>query len=151
VSVSVLNKSSTMPWRHKGQWTASSPGHFNPRERAPGTHWIECWVGPRADLVDMKKWNLLILPGLKPTHLGHPAHSQLLYWLYVNKYRTELKKSHNCPYLWSWYTTTWKSRIRWQGFSKERAHRNSNRTYFMLWTISVRWSKRLVFIPNYPL
>jgi hypothetical protein len=23
-----------------GEWSASHPGHFTPRERAPGTHWI---------------------------------------------------------------------------------------------------------------
>jgi hypothetical protein len=23
-----------------GEWTASRPGRFTPRERAPGTHWI---------------------------------------------------------------------------------------------------------------
>jgi hypothetical protein len=25
---------------HGGEWSASRPGRFNPRERAPGTHWI---------------------------------------------------------------------------------------------------------------
>jgi hypothetical protein len=38
-----------------GEWSASRPGHFNPWERAPFTHWIGCWVGPRADLDDMEK------------------------------------------------------------------------------------------------
>jgi hypothetical protein len=33
-----------------GEWSASCPGHFIPRERAPGTHWIGGWVGPRAGL-----------------------------------------------------------------------------------------------------
>jgi hypothetical protein len=33
-----------------GEWSASRPGSFNPRERAPGTHWIGGWVGPRAGL-----------------------------------------------------------------------------------------------------
>jgi hypothetical protein len=33
-----------------GEWSASSPGRFTPRERAPGTHWIEGRVGPRAVL-----------------------------------------------------------------------------------------------------
>jgi hypothetical protein len=33
-----------------GEWSASHPGHFTPRERAPGTHWIGGWVGPRAVL-----------------------------------------------------------------------------------------------------
>jgi hypothetical protein len=29
---------------------ASHSGHFNPKERAPGTHWIEDWVGPKTGL-----------------------------------------------------------------------------------------------------
>jgi hypothetical protein len=31
-----------------GEWSASRPGRFTPRERAPGTHWIGGWVGSRA-------------------------------------------------------------------------------------------------------
>jgi hypothetical protein len=34
---------------HGGEWSASRPGRFTPRERTPGTHWIG-WVGPRAVL-----------------------------------------------------------------------------------------------------
>jgi hypothetical protein len=34
----------------EGDWSASRPGRFTPRERAPGTHWIGGWVGPRAVL-----------------------------------------------------------------------------------------------------
>jgi hypothetical protein len=33
-----------------GEWSASRPGHFTVRERAPGTHWIEGLVDPRAVL-----------------------------------------------------------------------------------------------------
>jgi hypothetical protein len=33
-----------------GEWSASRPGRFTPRERAPDTHWIGGWVGPRAVL-----------------------------------------------------------------------------------------------------
>jgi hypothetical protein len=33
-----------------GKWSASRPGRFTPRERAPDTHWIGVWVGPRAVL-----------------------------------------------------------------------------------------------------
>jgi hypothetical protein len=29
-----------------GEWSASHPGRFTPRERAPGTHWIGGCVGP---------------------------------------------------------------------------------------------------------
>jgi hypothetical protein len=35
-----------------GEWSASCPGSFTPRERDPGTHWIGGWVGPRA-ILDM--------------------------------------------------------------------------------------------------
>jgi hypothetical protein len=31
-----------------GEWSASRSGRFTPRERAPDTHWIGVWVGPRA-------------------------------------------------------------------------------------------------------
>jgi hypothetical protein len=33
-----------------GEWSASRPGRFTLSERAPGTHWIGGWVGPRAIL-----------------------------------------------------------------------------------------------------
>jgi hypothetical protein len=33
-----------------GEWSASRTGRFTPRKRAPGTHWIGGWVGPRAVL-----------------------------------------------------------------------------------------------------
>jgi hypothetical protein len=33
-----------------GEWSASRPDRFTPRERAPVTHWIGSWVGPRAVL-----------------------------------------------------------------------------------------------------
>jgi hypothetical protein len=40
-----------------GEWSASVPAVLPPRERAPGTHWIGDWVGPRAclDAVVKKK------------------------------------------------------------------------------------------------
>jgi hypothetical protein len=33
-----------------GKWSASQPGNFNSGERAPGTHLIGGWVGPRPSL-----------------------------------------------------------------------------------------------------
>jgi hypothetical protein len=33
-----------------GEWSDSRRGRFTPRERAPGTHWLGSWVGPRAVL-----------------------------------------------------------------------------------------------------
>jgi hypothetical protein len=32
----------------EGDWSASRPGRFTPRERAPVIHWIGDWVGSRA-------------------------------------------------------------------------------------------------------
>jgi hypothetical protein len=34
----------------RGEWSASRPGRFTPRERAPVSHWIGGWLGPRAVL-----------------------------------------------------------------------------------------------------
>jgi hypothetical protein len=33
-----------------GEWSASRPGRFTPRESTPGTHWIGGWIGSRAVL-----------------------------------------------------------------------------------------------------
>jgi hypothetical protein len=38
-----------------GEWSALRPGRFVPGERAPGTHWIGGWVGPRTGLDDVEK------------------------------------------------------------------------------------------------
>jgi hypothetical protein len=35
----------------RSEWSASRPSCFIPRQRAPGTHWIGDWVGPRAGFV----------------------------------------------------------------------------------------------------
>jgi hypothetical protein len=37
-----------------GEWSASRPGHFNPVERAFGTHWIGGYVGSRDGVDDME-------------------------------------------------------------------------------------------------
>jgi hypothetical protein len=34
----------------EGEWSASRLGRFTPKERAPDTHWIGGWVGPRTVL-----------------------------------------------------------------------------------------------------
>jgi len=41
-----------------GEWSASRPGRFTPKERASGTHWIRGWVGPRAGLGTMVRRNI---------------------------------------------------------------------------------------------
>jgi hypothetical protein len=37
------------------KWSASRPGRFTPGGRAPGTHSIEHWVDPRADVDEVVK------------------------------------------------------------------------------------------------
>jgi hypothetical protein len=41
-----------------GEWLASLPGHFTPWEEAPGTHWTEGSVNPRACLGSLEKRNV---------------------------------------------------------------------------------------------
>jgi hypothetical protein len=38
-----------------GEWSAKGRGRFTPGERAPGTHWIGGWMGPRAVLYAVVK------------------------------------------------------------------------------------------------
>jgi hypothetical protein len=59
-----------------GEWSASRPCLFTPEERAPDTHWIKGWVGPRAGLDEVEKRKFLTLPGLELRPLGFPARSQ---------------------------------------------------------------------------
>jgi hypothetical protein len=35
-----------------GEWSASRPSRFTPKERAAGTHWIGARVGPRAYILN---------------------------------------------------------------------------------------------------
>jgi hypothetical protein len=49
----------------RGEQSASHSGSFIPRERAPGTHWIEGCVGPGASLGIMEKRKILPLPRTK--------------------------------------------------------------------------------------
>jgi hypothetical protein len=42
------------------EWTASHPDRFTPWERAPDTHWIGGWVGPRTGLDDVEKRKILL-------------------------------------------------------------------------------------------
>jgi hypothetical protein len=64
-----------------GEWSASRPCCFTPRERTLGIHWIGGWVCPRAGLDDMEKRKCLTLSGLELRPLSRPARSQSLYLL----------------------------------------------------------------------
>jgi hypothetical protein len=48
-----------------GEWSASHPGRFNPRERASDTNWIGGCIDPTAGLDDVKKRKFLTLTGLE--------------------------------------------------------------------------------------
>jgi hypothetical protein len=64
-----------------GEWSASRPGRFTPGERAPGTHWIGSWIGPRTGLDNVERRKILPLPGLEPQPLDHPSRSQSIHRL----------------------------------------------------------------------
>jgi hypothetical protein len=57
------------------EWSASRPGRFIHREKAPITHWIGGWVDPRVGMDDVEKRKFLTLPGLELWPLGSPARS----------------------------------------------------------------------------
>jgi hypothetical protein len=42
-----------------GEWSASRPGRYTPRERGPGTYRVGGWVGLRAGLDAVKKRTIL--------------------------------------------------------------------------------------------
>jgi hypothetical protein len=81
-----------------GEWSASRPGRITPGEKAPGTHWIEGLVDPRAGLNDLEKRKFLTLSGLELRPLTRKARSQSLYRLcYPGSYLSLVLKS----LLWS--------------------------------------------------
>jgi hypothetical protein len=44
-----------------GEWSASHRGSFTLRDRASGTHWTGGWVGLRAGLNEVAKYNLNVM------------------------------------------------------------------------------------------
>jgi hypothetical protein len=89
----------TAPWRRVGEWKYSSthsltstldggersvsrPGRFTPRERAPGTHWIGSWLGPRAvlDAVVKRKIPSLRRESNPTTPIVQPVVSRYTDW-----------------------------------------------------------------------
>jgi hypothetical protein len=84
-----------------GGWSAPHPGCFTPRERAPGTHWIGGWVGPRAILDAVVKRNVNISSKLKKynffkpwrnTHFQSKMHVKDKY----DQYFPTSKVTHDC-------------------------------------------------------
>jgi hypothetical protein len=76
-----------------------TPRPLYPGERAPGTHWIEGWVGHRADLDDVEKRKFLTLPELELRPLGRPARSQSLYRLRYPGSLTNIFATLGCEHL----------------------------------------------------
>jgi hypothetical protein len=56
-----------------GEWSASHPGHFTPREKAPGMHWIGGWVGPKGILDMVGKTKKLLPYSCQESNLGCQA------------------------------------------------------------------------------
>jgi hypothetical protein len=56
-----------------GEWSASRPRRFIPRERTPDTHWIGGWVDPKAGLDIVEKRKFLTLPKIELRILCRPA------------------------------------------------------------------------------
>jgi hypothetical protein len=65
-----------------GEWRYSSIpdlGRFTPGERAPGTHWIGGWVGPRAGLDAMEKREA-VAPARNRTRTVQPVSRRYTDW-----------------------------------------------------------------------
>jgi hypothetical protein len=61
-----------------GEWSSSRPGRALPLgERAPGTHCIGGWVGPRSGLDAEVRGKILCL--CRGSNPGRPVHSETLY------------------------------------------------------------------------
>jgi hypothetical protein len=64
------------------EWSASLPGRFTPRGRAPSTHWIGGWGGPQSRSGHgVEEKNSQPLPRIEPRSPDLPAPSQSLYRL----------------------------------------------------------------------
>jgi hypothetical protein len=64
-----------------GEWSASHPCRSTPGKRAPVTHWIGAWMGPRTGVGDVGKRTFLTLLGLELQPFGRPVRSQSQYRL----------------------------------------------------------------------
>jgi hypothetical protein len=84
---------STFSWPRlvAGDWSASRFSRFAPWEKAPSTHCIRGWVGPRVGPDDMEKRKFFPLPGFELRPFGRPASIQSLYWLRYPGLRSWLK------------------------------------------------------------
>jgi hypothetical protein len=77
-----------------GDGSASGPGRFTSRERAPTTHWIGgWWVDPRADMDYVEKRKFLTLPGLQlDPSVVQPVASRYADYAILARYAKETKR-----------------------------------------------------------
>jgi hypothetical protein len=81
-----------------GEWLASRPGRFTPRERAPGTHWIRGWVGSGEEKNSQplpKLKSLIILPRAQHYVTELTWLQIYLLWLLLHEFQNLYTEYHN--------------------------------------------------------
>jgi hypothetical protein len=78
-----------------GKWSASRLGRFTPAERAPGTHWIGGWVGPRAGLDNVVKRKFVQPEASRYTDYATPAHDERVVTVFNTIYLLATIKAKN--------------------------------------------------------
>jgi hypothetical protein len=71
-----------------------APAALYPGERAPGTHWIGDWVGPRA-VLDAGARGKILCP-CRGSNPDRPARSQTIYCLSYSSVRWKVKLGNSC-------------------------------------------------------
>jgi hypothetical protein len=101
-----------------GEWSASRPGRFTPRERALGTNWIRGWLGPRAVLDALVKRKIpipcresnprtLIVQPVAQLYTGWDIIQTKISWA-IPTHHTWSQQSHEN--MWSLLLRDWKIR-----------------------------------------
>jgi hypothetical protein len=82
----------------RGEWSASRPGRFNPRERSPSTRWIWGWMGPRAvlDALVKRKIPRPHRESNPRTPIIHPVAQRYTDWAITPKNNAYLIILYNC-------------------------------------------------------
>jgi hypothetical protein len=73
-----------------GEWSASRPGRYTPRERAPGTLWIGGWVDPTY----LKQNHVYISPVTKNLHVFKPHTCQKIFSCWQNEAKSLINMRH---------------------------------------------------------
>jgi hypothetical protein len=81
--------------RDGGEWSASRPGRFTTRERAPSTHCTGGWVGPRAVLDTVVKRKILSPAGNRTLEHRSPNIPYIKYETQTEQSNKAYKASHS--------------------------------------------------------